>query len=66
MSRETADRVSGFFPSTEREYIKSSNRATADTIITRIREIGSHHLRAQTRVNRVNDTCTSRCTADTP
>ena len=34
MSRETADRVSGFFPSTEREYIKSSNRATADTIIT--------------------------------
>jgi hypothetical protein len=24
MSRETADRVSGFFPSTEREYIKST------------------------------------------
>jgi len=65
MSRETADRVSGFFPSTEREYIKSTyniERHLSDTIITH--QIGSHHLRAQTRVNRVNDT--SRCTADTP
>jgi hypothetical protein len=63
MSRETADRVSVFFPSTEREYIKSTYNIERHHHHAS-HQIGSHHLRAQTRVNRVNDT--SRCTADTP
>lgn len=48
MSRETADRVSGFFPSTEREYIKSTyNMLRAKKIRSRIR---SDHITSVLRL----------------
>jgi len=50
MSRETADRVSVFFPSTEREYIKSTYNIERHHHLHSSHQIGSHHLRAQTRV----------------